>query len=604
MALLTLLLITATLAASVHWSPEPDGAVEAYNLAVGALERGEPEVAEQHLRKALRRDPDCGMCGGALAMALLRQDKAPEAYERAAALAELFPNERPLSLTLAQAAFAVERFDESVRVAEALLLQDPGCIDSLNLLAQGLLRLGDTARARAALEQARPHHAPELLACELGKVDVEDGLLEQARAQLVLCRQAGYPLAVSVLESRILTAESRFGEAQEVLVSADVARVSAELGARQLMDQGDYAGAAVVLREVTKNEPHAVEAAVLLGRCELELERPEAAIDALSRAFEAETWVSVNRQGSVSGILTAGGEEAYLEIVHQGVGQLILLQARLGRTQDAQAILARAQAQLEPSGELAAAEVSLLAADGHAVEAAALVLESLARWPESAMLSRAAVDLAEGYPEANSAAMDRALVDLGGWFVPYNAATALFRAHDYTGCVARLDHIAPLEDPESWLLVAQLAHSCAATGGDLVAADRWLATLPGPGAAYEQGAANHALVLLDAGRVDEALGLAVAVPRPQEQAVLERVLLGVELGVMLAREDMDGAQAVVARGPVDPVLRYNLGAMLTNAQRLDEALVHVRAACPELTDPEARTVCEGVLAELEAASAP
>ncbi len=600
MPILPLLAIAAALAGGEHWEPAEDGAVSAYNLGAEALMQGDPVAAEKHLRKALRRDSGCGMCSGALAAALLYQDRAPEAYALASELMERFPDQLPLARTLAEAAFAIERFEQSIAIAESLLLADPENIDSLRLLAQGLMRTGDTARARAALQQASAHHDPKVLACELGKVELEEGHIEQARQQLVLCRLADQPDALAALESRILTAEGRYEEAAAVL-SEDVDPVmSAVLTARRLMQAEDYQGAASLLRQAVQADPHAGEVVVLLGLCELRLGRPEQAMAALETAFEGDTWIRVDRRGGVAGILTASGEQSYLRQVREGASELVVLQLDLASVTEARVTLERVQAKLGASAELAAAELRLLIAEGRYGDAAAAAVVGLQRWPDSSLLLDTADFLGTNHPLARTPELAQALSAAGEWSALYNSVAELNNAGDYAGCLARAREAPAFADPAVQARLARLAHACAAAARDLTAADALIEPAGGPAALEPSARFNHASLLLQLTDDEEGtLALVTAAEPPADNPALGLAFRSLEVDIYARRDALEPALAVLVRGPVDPVARMNIAVLLANVERYAEAVPLLRSACQEQDDELELMRCQSLLAAIE-----
>ncbi len=597
MILFVYIAVAVSLASADHWEPAA-GAVRAYNQGVEALERDDPVEAEQKLRKALRRDPECGMCGYALASALLRQDRALEALELAAEVSGRFPSAVDPAVTHADAAFAAERFDESIAVAEGLLLRHPESWESLRILVRGLLRTGDTARARAALQQGAEHHSAECIACELGKVALEEGATEEARAHLDDCRRSENPEAAASLEARVLAAEGRYQEAGAALSDDADPRLSSLLRAHELMEAGSHDEAAELLRESLEHGGDDAETAVLLGLCELQLGRTDQAIVALEQAFEGETWITVGRSGELWGVLTASGERIFHMRMHEGAARLVMLLVAAGREDDARSTLARAQQELGASGELAAAELSLLVAAGRYADGAAEAVRSLERWPESALLLHTASVLGTEHAEARSPELDQALARVGEWRSIHNGAAQLARDGAFQECLDKLQQAPVFDDPQAQARLAQLAHSCASGMGDLEAADRALETLGGLQYAEPWVLVNHAGLLHRDARDDEALAMLRAAGEVGEQGDLGLVRRSLLVAIHSRQQDVDAALAVLEGGAVYPVEQLNLGLALANQQRWAEAAELLREACPQL-DEGPRRHCEHMLGTVE-----
>jgi tetratricopeptide (TPR) repeat protein len=601
MYLLPLLAMVAALAGDIPWNPQLAVAVDSYNRGIEALNQGDPVEAERWFRKALRKEPACGLCADALASSLLRQDRAVEAIDLAVALRERFPEQPSPAITLADATFAAGRFEESITVSEQLLLAHPESWNSLRLLVRGLLRAGDTTRARVALQQASEHHSPEQLACELGKVAIEEGQLEEARQHLDRCRRSDNPAAVSALESRFHLLDGGGSDVDDALAKDADPKLRAVLEANRMLAAGEVEALVERLRAARTAGDLYPETALILGLCEYELGNTEQAIQALEAVFEGETWISVGRDGGLSGVLTANAERAYEENIRMGVARLVMLQAEVGRLTDAQATLARGVTQLGASGELAAAEAYLLAAQERYPEAAEAVVGGLERWPGSSLLISTATFLATNFQQARTPELDRALADAGEWRSLYNGAAELFNAQEYEACSSRIEAAPSFADPLGQRQLAELAYACGSSAMDLAACERWLEPAGGaagvpPGARY-----NHALALLRAGRDEQALALLRAAPAPDDDDTLGVPYRSLELEILARRGEIEAALAVLARGQVDALGRSNLGILLYNARRDEEALPLLRSACPELEDTREQARCRELLSELEAA---
>ncbi len=599
MPFLLLLLTLAAWADAPRWEPEIDAAVQAYNEGVAALERGDPVQAEQRLRKALRRDPGCGMCSHALAIAWMRQDRASEAFPLAQQVHARFPDQLEAAITYAEAAFATERFEVSIEVADGLWVEHPERWECLILLVRGLLRSGDTARARAALQQAGAHHGPERLACELGKVALEEGQLDEARRHLARCRQGNEPEAADALETRILSREGRYQEARAVQREGLDPQLALMYEAYEQMQAGRHEQASSLLRSGLERYPDDAELAVLLGLCELANGREERAMEALEKAFEGETWIHVGSRGAFAGILTASGERSFQRQMREGAARLVMLQAQAGRLDAAAATLERARAEHGASGELAAASLQLLVLQERWGEAGTVALEALGRWPDSPLLLHSAGYLAAGHAPLRSPELELALARAGELGALFNAAVDASNQRDYAGCLARLDPAPSCPDPEAAARVARLAHACASAAGQLEAADRLLEAAGGPAGAEGFALLNHASLLHAAQRAERALVLLSALEPAPGDPELARRQRSITLDIHVRSGDLQAGLAVLEQGEVDAVGRINLAVLLANAQRYDEALPLLRAACPELDEPTQRLHCEALRAQLE-----
>ena len=175
----------------------------------------------------------------------------------------------------------------------------------------------------------------------------------------------------------------------------------------------------------------------------------------------------------------------------------------------------------------------------------------------------------------------------------------LNNAGDAAGCLARLGEAPPFDDPEVGLRLAVLAHACAAAAADLGAAEAWIEPAGGAAGVDPVARLNHAALLQRDGRDDAALALLTAVGPPGDDAGLAQDFRSLEVDIRTRAGELDAAMAVLGRGPVDPVARINVGVLLANEQRVDEAILLVRTACSELDPGAQRESCEALLGQLE-----
>ncbi len=591
-----LLLLPLAVHAAERWEPTTSGSHGLYTQATEAFEDGDFAGAERLAQKALRRDPDCGVCRHGLAVAVLQQDRAEEALGLATALRERHPQRPEPAVLLADAAFAAGRFDLSVEVAEALLLAEPESWEALRCLIRGLLRTGDLGRARAALQQAETHHSPEVLACERGKLAVEEGDREEARAQLEACRRSDLDAHITALESRVLMMEGRYGEVGAKVQDLDDPYLAIAVRALDQMAAGDYEAAAEGLREAVAAKPEDAFCAVLLGECAYRLGRHQEAMEALEQAFEAEIWIDVAGRGRLVGVLTASAERAFRLNVRVGAARLAMLQARDGRPEDAWATVARAAQAVGPSGELAAAELALLVLEERWEEAREFALEAVNRWPDSVLLWNTVGELSTEHAPLRSSELVAVLNRAGAWQPLYNEAVALHNGGEHAACLERLIVAPSFEDPAAGPKLADLAHHCAVAAGRLDEAQAWLATLGGPTAADPGALVGHAELLRQAGRHDEALALLEV--SGSDDVPLQLALRSMTVEALLQAGELERAREVLAEGPVHGVVRVNLAIALANAQRFAEALVLLEGACAELEGEDVQR-CETLRGEIE-----
>ncbi len=591
-----LLLVAAALAASPHWKPS-DAALKDYNRGVEALDAERLGQAERKLKEALLRDPTCGACQHALGVTLLRQDRSREAVDLLGELASTHPHRAEIMVSLSDAAFGAQDFGLALETAAIALVLDAMSWDALTAMVRACLRAGDLETAGQWIETVSGAHPDDRLACLQADLLVEEGAITQATAKLDKCERARDPALYAHVATRVAAAS---GDHQAVAQQAE-ARGSLKLSdlsrAFAAYEAGAHSRAASLLGRVLDGNPANAEAALLLGLAENASGHPERAMEALTRAFEGETWIEVDASGGFSGIVTASGAAVFEERLRQGVGLLIQLQVQQGMSKQARETLDRAKERPGPCAEITAGKVLLEAATGRPEVAAATAARGLERWPGVPMLQDAVRELlaewsASRQPDLLEAAWADGILEAAYW-------QAL--AHRDMGqpdtCLERLDAALPRAEGASTSPMQVLAHACAVEAGDATRANQLLDAQGGPPAADPDVALNHARLLLDRGRLEDCAAVldGLALTR-EDRRDYARTL---QLGLHLANDHLDAAMAMLPTGSVTPHARLELALALLRAERIAEAHPLLEGACSELQDPGVLERCDQVRAELE-----
>jgi tetratricopeptide (TPR) repeat protein len=577
-------------AAAASWTCAR-GSQRTINQAVEALEAGDPARAEVVYRQILLGEPDCGLAGHGLGIALLRQDRAAEATVLLTDLAATWP-EQPEALTaLSVAAFAAQDFSIARTAALQAIGLDSSSLEATAALLAVLLRLGELELASQVVEEARGKLSGPSLACLEAQVLIEGGLSEQARGLLAYCRQSPETALVAAVSGQLAPASTA--------ALADRVGASAVAGITEALDVlngGDPAAARTILDGVLAASPERIDARVLRARCHRALGDLAAARADLEAAFEGEAWIEVHSSGAMSGILLKSHEEQLSTLLADGTGLLVEILLASGEVAAARSRLTAAQATLGASPHLAAAEVRLLRATGDAAEGWRRLQVALGTWLDEAVLLTVAAEWGLAEPGALPPAAAAALARSSRWQDRYNLAGIYYQSARHTDCLAAVRDASsaggPALDADARRQLAALGYRCAAQAQDLDAADELL-RLAGPLSDLDPVArVNHALLRYTAGKGPAALEPLAGLDGPPQVAAMAATIATRVHG---EAEAWDTAIAAATGAPAAE--RYWLGQRLVADGRLAQGIGMLSTACPELTGPE-RIRCTDLLIQL------
>ena len=148
------LLVIASGAAHAGWSPVVTDR-RLYSAAIADLAGGRLEQAETGFSALLEKDPSCGMALHGRGMARFRSGDLAGAEADLSQVVEGFPDQPEGHVGLSSVRFVRQDFGGAERAARAAVAADPGDIDANTVLQQVLLRTGNLAEARAAIDAAR-----------------------------------------------------------------------------------------------------------------------------------------------------------------------------------------------------------------------------------------------------------------------------------------------------------------------------------------------------------------------------------------------------------------------------------------------------------------
>ncbi len=597
-------LLVAVALAAEPYAPQTRKGVDAYNQAVEALDRSQPKAAEAAAKKCLKAEPDRGMCQVMLAEAWSRLGRADEAVALLEQVLAAHPTSPAPAVVLALVQFSAQRFPEADAASAQALALAPTDLDALAMRQTVLLRLGRYDDMLAHLQAARAAGDLPDYDCLEAVLRLQREHADAARPLLVRCRTAARPQLIANAEAAFTAATGEKTEGADALVDLldekedPLGQAMAAYNAQAFVDAEGWAGKAIDRAET------ATAGRVLRALARYELGKRDAALADLDDALRTTTWIDVHRSGVLSGIITKRAEEVFLAQLGEGAALRILLLCEAGRVAEARQALPGAREAFGDLPALSAAEAFVLRAEGDAAGAWASAAKALSADPPPAMGDRAASILAL---EALGAAApaDRATAERRGSLTTrFNLAAGLSNGGDAVGCLAVSRPLvgsgdsvverapdAPEELASLQGRINAVAHGCAALAGDLDAALLWWPLLGAPAEAPAPNAINHALLLLQRGRAEDAwtaLNEAQAIDRVEGTNRAAAVQIAV--GAAIDTKRWDDVEALCQRPEAPPTTRLSGATALGGAGRKRAAVAILEGTCGELSG-EARGVC-------------
>ena len=607
-ALTLALLWPLAAAAAPTWEPTGSGA-DLYNEGRSYLELKNPRKAEGVFRKLLGEQPECGICAQGLAYSLLFQNRSAEAKAVLEGAVQRFPEEPQLYTTLSEAAFAAQDFGASRKAAEAAVRLDPESLDAQMALQAVMLRTGDYGGAGKALDAAQLHLPGPELACLEAELALEKKEIAEARELLRECKASAREDLVTTVEGLVAQASGRTAEAGQLMGTLGVDAVSQVVLAADRYNSGDYAGSLAILDVVLRQNPDRLDARIIRGQARAALKDRDGARQDLELAFKGDTWVEVHSTGMMSGILRKSDEEKLDRMVLDGAALLARILVEDGDPKHALEIVGRAKASARTGGKtpasLIGAEALALSALKRSTEAWKLLSDAILAGETDPILRETASQLAHASLSDAPPVVLAAIRSQGPAAARYNLASALFNYGRPADCFAEVAATPPAErlslDASTLKLMDQLGYRCAVATEDLKQSDARLAML-GLGttgmlpAELASTGFNHALMLSEAGRKEDALAVLGRASPTDKRARQKAQALRLTLLVDLQR--WDEAVAVASDPDADPRDVAWLGSALVQAERPELARPMLTRACPRLTGEDAAS-CKEILAGLD-----
>lgn len=582
-------------ASPMVWVPASNTVIKFYNAAADALNRGDPLRAEGKARKAIEAQETFGEAHLLLGTALARQGRLEEALGVLGSLDQRAPGRALVLTELAVTWFAMEDFGRADAYAMDAVGRNPDEDAAWQALTLVRRRTGDLDELQSALEGEQARSDRSAIACFLVQSLVSLDRREEAEQALMRCQELGGGQFVENAARALGAGLAQSSTGPAGLLDASTAAFNG----------GEYGKAAKLAGEALEAGAPRIQG--LLLRAEARYRNGEfgASRNDLREVLgDQGSWVTVQRDGSITGALTDAAARSLRERLVGAAAVAVLLDARDGA--DWRGSLADARAAFEDTPRLRAAEVQALLVVGEAGRAWTLLSEALTRGDDPRGLADVAIELGFGSAAVASAGAIDLVRTRGTPLAVYNLASGLANANLAAECLGVVRALVGpanetfARDPgnqSEWSGIADpirsLYYSCAVHSGgvDLAAT---LGAEAGWTAPLEfDDVWTHALGLLEAEKFDVLLALlegsgareGVRGAAATDMSVYSQVRLG----------DLDGALAVCGGASCGAAARLEVGIALVQAERFSDGKDLLERTCDELKGKQ-RSVCKAWLA--------
>jgi tetratricopeptide (TPR) repeat protein len=557
-----------------RWELHQRGTIADYNQGITGLSGGDLERAKEAFESVVAGEPRAAVGWYGLAVVELRLRRVDEAVAILEHVATSYPR-ADVSAQLSKAYFTNQDFEKARHWGKLAVAISPDSVEGQSVYQWALMRLGEYEAALESINAVRETNPSGDWDCLEIRLWVEQGEYARAKPLTTGCYTATYPeLARGVLARLGDQGGSSVDSGQGVSATREVKEAITLIRANRFQEGIDRLNGVLTLF------PDHATARIIRGTA-FYLQRDfEKAREDLQSVFEAQTWVDVESDGVMTGILTQAGEAAFKEQIRQGIGILALLYIELGDKASAASVIARAGAEGHEGIELEAAAAALSwhrdERDTAWVELERLLLAEAG----NRFVLRIISDLAHRDSDSVPASLRSRLSEQGSWKQNYNLAAGQSNAGQFEECgktamaaLARFEHV-----PEARDLLSDVAYGCVLSLGDL---EQAAALHSQYGAAYllEENRLRHATLLVNASRADEALRLLEHVKGAYP------TLTSIQVAARLDSGDLDGA-VKWAQGEEDVELTYELSFELVRAERWAESVRLLERACPILANEE------------------
>jgi tetratricopeptide (TPR) repeat protein len=577
------LVMGATPAWAGDWGFHDNTALEAFQEGQAFLEAGKPNLAEKRFRAAGRMDTSSDLPSFGIGVALLNQNNPEEALGYLEKVAKTHARV-DVYVMLAKCFYALEKSDEAMDVIHDALVVEPGSYQAVALSVYILLKRGDLDGAALAVKHARTHQPK-------GEWDCLDVLILVDRSDLPAARLALEKCEAGAIEegprkdarSRMAFVDPSYQGIQEKqsIKADELASVMKQT--RELIDKGHPAEAIRVLDPAVQRYPDNRYIRFLRAISHMRLDAPVKARKDFKVVFREGDWIDVLDDGSMVGMLTQSDQVHARRQMGDAAIIYVLLEVGRGGPEAGAEALKEAANFLKDALELDVAASYLEFVDGEKSGDWSPILRHLkTRWPKKTavvdLMQAAVAHDRDGAPESVFLWLDQ----LGFWHVRYNRASDWHNEKRYRECEAEMVKARPPQ-PEAVRRTQELAYACAVGAADLESAAGHLKRLGGVDKAPTDRVLQHARVLTEQKRWEEAHAILHALPGalPEPENSVDYTLSRHQLLVFSLVELGRLEEAMALADGSAPAAEYNLALQLYNSEREEEALPVLRRVCEE-----------------------
>ena len=484
------------------WGPTAEQ-IDLYNTAVGHYNAGDLAEARTAIEQILKVQPDCGSARTIRANILLLTGGAEEALTELQQLSQSFPKEDLVWLTLSQAAFALQNFPLALDAAKETVRLAPSSFEAQRSLNLALVRLGRYDEALAALKVARNRgSSPTSLDCLEVGVLVDQNQTEEAREKMASCERSTDLSLVRFTRSNLALLSGDYQSAAESADAAGAEHIGKQGRAVVLAQSGDFAGCVQLLDQVVVEEPANVGARMQRANCLHAASRDVEARADLEQVFGAGTWVTIQKNGNLTGILTYGSEQDFKKYTSEAALLLIELQLEAQDRTAAQATLTSMNQSFPGTDATLAATARVEAATNR--DPWPGLWAAVEQHPGSELLLQTAASLLLTQPQGVPQGLPAEIVKWGSWADLYNLSAYYYNTQKFSDCLTVVEPALDRVEEAHRAALRDVLYSCAAGADDLPRLDTLLAARGSPDGLPAPDLLQHAWLQVKAGRASEA----------------------------------------------------------------------------------------------------
>jgi len=563
-----------------RWELHQRATIADYNHGILALNVGDLNVAKHAFEEVVSGEARAAVGWYGLAVIQLRMREVDEAIRILEHVATSYPR-ADVAAQLSKAHFTNQDFEKARHWGHLAVEISPTSVEAQSAYQWALMRLGQYPMALESIASVREADPRGDWDCLEIRLWIEQGEFTRAKELVAGCYTATVPeLARGVLARLGGSGGPTVDSGSKLTATKEVQDAIALIRANRFTEGIGR------LDRVLELFPGHGTARIIRGTAHYLVRDYESARSDLRNVFEAQTWVDVESDGVMTGILTQAGEAAFREQVRQGIGILCLLHLEIGDAATAASVVERAKREGHAGTEIEGAAAAVSWHRGDRSAAWAELDRLYVAEPENRFVLRLVSDLAHRDSDSVPSSIRALLGERGSWKQNYNLAAGQSNGGQFEECsktaLAALSRFGQV--PEARDLLSDVAYGCVLSLGDLEQA-AGLHEQYGASYLLEENRTRHAALLVNAGRASEALKLLDNVSGAHGE------LVSIQVAARLDTDDLDGALKW-ATGEEAPELCYELAFELVKVERRPEAIRLLERCCPILGNEECPKLLE------------